>query len=359
MCTHEISRCCAVLVAVPCDRRVGRGRGGACAASAQARHRYVLGRRGRGSVPLPRGHQGPRRRSSGCRRRPTRPRRSWPSCPGAIRCWRASRRSSNGASGLVDQVQRSASGRWFFLKRDPGENQFRLVWRERVDGPDRLLVRSRGARARRPASRTRCSISRPRPTARKIAYAMQAGGGEIGTLHVVDVATGKELIAADRPHPLRRRRLARRRQRRSSTRGCAKATRSCRRRSGSATAPCISTRSIAPAPTARCSAHRATRSSACPPTPPVTSRKSRAPRRRCCVVYLGVDRNVLAYVARSRGGEGRHGASGDRSSRPTTSVHAVGAAHGFDLREECARRAALQGAAHAARRARHRARPRS
>ncbi len=34
----------------------------------------------------------------------------------------------------------------------------------------------------------------PSPDGRRIAYAVQAGGGEIGTLHVVDVATGKELI---------------------------------------------------------------------------------------------------------------------------------------------------------------------
>jgi prolyl oligopeptidase len=101
----------------------------------------------------------------------------------------------NGASGLVDQVQRSAGGRWFFLKRDPGENQFKLVWRERVDGPDRLLFDPEALRKATGKPHAVLDFT-PSPDGRKIAYAIQAGGGEIGTLHIVDVATGKELIPA-------------------------------------------------------------------------------------------------------------------------------------------------------------------
>lgn len=99
----------------------------------------------------------------------------------------------NGASGLVDQVQRSAGGRWFFLKRDPGENQFRLVWRERADGPDRLLLDPEALRKQTGKTHAVLDFA-PSPDGRKVAYAIQAGGGEIGTLHVVDVATGKELM---------------------------------------------------------------------------------------------------------------------------------------------------------------------
>jgi prolyl oligopeptidase len=98
----------------------------------------------------------------------------------------------DGASGLVDQVQRSAGGRWFFLKRDPGENQFRLVWRERVGGPDRLLLDPEALRKATGKPHAVLDFT-PSPDGRRIAYAVQAGGGEIGTLHVVDVATGKEL----------------------------------------------------------------------------------------------------------------------------------------------------------------------
>lgn len=99
----------------------------------------------------------------------------------------------NGASGLVDQVQRAAGGRWFFLKRDPGQNQFRLVWRERADGPDRLLFDPEALRKQTGKPHAVLDFA-PSPDGRKVAYAIQAGGGEIGTLHVVDVATGKELM---------------------------------------------------------------------------------------------------------------------------------------------------------------------
>ena len=44
------------------------------------------------------------------------------------------------ASGVTDAAVRTANGRYFFLKRDPGDNQFRLVWREGADGADRLIV---------------------------------------------------------------------------------------------------------------------------------------------------------------------------------------------------------------------------
>jgi len=100
----------------------------------------------------------------------------------------------SGASGLVSQVQRTADGRWFFLKRDPGDNQFRLVWRERADTADRLLVDPDTLRAATGQPHAIMDFA-PSPDGRKLAYAVQAGGSEIGTLHVVDVDTGKQTIA--------------------------------------------------------------------------------------------------------------------------------------------------------------------
>ncbi len=44
------------------------------------------------------------------------------------------------AAGLTDRAVRAASGRYFFLKRDPADNQFRLVYRDTADGPERLIV---------------------------------------------------------------------------------------------------------------------------------------------------------------------------------------------------------------------------
>lgn len=91
----------------------------------------------------------------------------------------------DGASGIADRVQRTAGGRWFFLKRDPGENQFRLVWRDRVDGPDRLVFDPEALRKATGMAHAVLDFS-PSPDGRKLAYAVQAGGGEIGTLHVIE-----------------------------------------------------------------------------------------------------------------------------------------------------------------------------
>jgi len=98
------------------------------------------------------------------------------------------------AAGLATEVTRSASGRYFFEKRDPKDNQFRLVWREKADGPDRLIFDPEELAKKTGTPHAILDFS-PSPDGTRVAYAVQAGGGEIGTLHVVDLATGKELIA--------------------------------------------------------------------------------------------------------------------------------------------------------------------
>ena len=44
------------------------------------------------------------------------------------------------AAGLTDQAVRAGSGRYFYLKRDPADNQFRLVYRDTANGAERLIV---------------------------------------------------------------------------------------------------------------------------------------------------------------------------------------------------------------------------
>ena len=44
------------------------------------------------------------------------------------------------SSGSTSTAVRVASGRYFFQKRDPADNQFRLVYRDTANGPDRLIV---------------------------------------------------------------------------------------------------------------------------------------------------------------------------------------------------------------------------
>ena len=97
------------------------------------------------------------------------------------------------ASGVTQAIDRAEGGRYFFQKRDPQDNQFKLVWRESAGGPDRLIV---DPEALAKASGTPQAIMdfAPSPDGRRIAYSLQAGGGEIGTLHVVDLETGKALV---------------------------------------------------------------------------------------------------------------------------------------------------------------------
>jgi prolyl oligopeptidase len=97
------------------------------------------------------------------------------------------------APGLAINVVRTPNGRYFFQKRDPKDNQFRLVWRAHVDGPDQLIFDPEEL-AKKTGTPHAIMDFAPSPDGRRIAYAVQAGGGEIGTLHVVDLDSGKELI---------------------------------------------------------------------------------------------------------------------------------------------------------------------
>jgi len=97
------------------------------------------------------------------------------------------------ASGVTQYAERAAGGRYVFLKRDPQDNQFKLVWRETADGPDRLIVDPE-ALAKATGTPHAVMDFAPSPDGKLVAYSLQAGGGEIGTLHVVDLASGKPLI---------------------------------------------------------------------------------------------------------------------------------------------------------------------
>lgn len=97
------------------------------------------------------------------------------------------------AAGLTSDAVRTANGRYFFLQREPADNQFKLVWRERADGPDRLIVDPE-ALAKSTGKPHAVMDFAPSPDGRRVAYALQVGGGEIGTLHVLDLSSGKEVI---------------------------------------------------------------------------------------------------------------------------------------------------------------------
>jgi prolyl oligopeptidase len=97
------------------------------------------------------------------------------------------------AAGAVASIARTASGQLFFTRREPGENQFKLVLRDSPDAADRVLVDPE-ALAKVVGRPHAIMDFAPSPDGKLLAYSIQAGGGEIGTLHVIDVATGREVI---------------------------------------------------------------------------------------------------------------------------------------------------------------------
>jgi len=98
------------------------------------------------------------------------------------------------AGGSVSRIRRAASDRWFFLRREAQDNQFRLYWRQGADGADALLVDPEALGTRDGKSLAIMDYA-PSPDGRLVAYSLQAGGSEIGTLHVLDVESGREVTA--------------------------------------------------------------------------------------------------------------------------------------------------------------------
>jgi prolyl oligopeptidase len=98
------------------------------------------------------------------------------------------------AGGAVTRIVRTASDRWFFLRRLPQDNQFKLVWRDGADGADTVLVDPEALS--RAAGRSLAIMDyAPSPDGKKLAYSLQVGGSEIGTMHVIEVESGRELAA--------------------------------------------------------------------------------------------------------------------------------------------------------------------
>lgn len=101
----------------------------------------------------------------------------------------------NQAQGVATSIQRTDDGRLLFLRRNPDEQQPRLVLRESLDADpakDRVLIDpdALSRAAGRPVAIMDYAAS---PDGKKLAYALQQGGGEIGELQVIDIDTGKLL----------------------------------------------------------------------------------------------------------------------------------------------------------------------
>lgn len=94
---------------------------------------------------------------------------------------------------VVSDLQRDPQGRLTYLRRGAKENQFKLVRRDTPDGAERVLVdpEALSKASGKPHAIGDFSVS---PDGSLVAYSISASGAEIGTLHVVDAATGKEAM---------------------------------------------------------------------------------------------------------------------------------------------------------------------
>lgn len=85
----------------------------------------------------------------------------------------------------------SYGGRWFYFKREQGEDNRRLYTRDGVVAPERLLLNPETLTA----NGVHYSIDyyTPSPDGKLVAIGISPGGSENSVLHVFDVVTGKEL----------------------------------------------------------------------------------------------------------------------------------------------------------------------
>jgi prolyl oligopeptidase len=94
---------------------------------------------------------------------------------------------------VISAITRTESGRWFYLKREQGQSQPKLVWRDGFAGEERLLIDPETVTKEKGRPHAIQSFH-PSPDGKLLAYGMHASGSEIGHMHVIEVATGKPLL---------------------------------------------------------------------------------------------------------------------------------------------------------------------
>jgi prolyl oligopeptidase len=86
-----------------------------------------------------------------------------------------------------------AGGRTFYLRRDPGQEQDRLVVRRAADVPEQTLFDPNAIKGEAP---TAIDWFYPSRDGRQVAYGISPGGSEDSTLYVLEVDTGRTLDLA-------------------------------------------------------------------------------------------------------------------------------------------------------------------
>jgi prolyl oligopeptidase len=100
----------------------------------------------------------------------------------------------------VASLQRLPGDLYFYEKRGATDNQFKLYVRHGLKGKEKLLVDPE-ALTHAGATPHAMTFYSPSPSGRYVAYGLSEGGSEEASIHVLEVATLKELLAPiDRAH---------------------------------------------------------------------------------------------------------------------------------------------------------------
>lgn len=121
-------------------------------------------------------------------------RRTLGELPGRQRMHDAIRSYEQTVAARVTRLSRATAGRWFFERRGAGQNQFSLIMREGLHGPERILVdpdRLEQATGKPHA----INYYTPSPDGRIVAYGVSAQGTEAAVLHLLDTRSGKAVGA--------------------------------------------------------------------------------------------------------------------------------------------------------------------
>lgn len=94
---------------------------------------------------------------------------------------------------VISSIYRTKNNRWFYLKRAQGQSQAQLVWRDGLNGEEKLLVNPEQISKDKGKPHAIQSFH-PSPDGKLLAYGMHASGAEIGSMFVIQVASGQEVL---------------------------------------------------------------------------------------------------------------------------------------------------------------------
>lgn len=106
-----------------------------------------------------------------------------------------------GGQSRVSSVRRLANGRYFYEKRGPNDNQFKLYTLDKLGGHEKLLVDPEALSKAAGGAPYAITFFSPSESGKWVAYGLSEGGSEEASIHVIDVATGQQRInPIDRAH---------------------------------------------------------------------------------------------------------------------------------------------------------------